>query len=50
LLFRPDPEKLPEIHNKYGPEYDEGVLPGLGNEVLKAVVVGYIFYISLSFW
>jgi prohibitin 1 len=39
ILYRPDQEKLPEIHRKLGPDYDERVLPSLGNEVLKAVVV-----------
>ena len=38
LLFKPDVEKLPEIHKRLGPDYDERVLQSVGNEVLKAVV------------
>lgn len=41
ILFRPDKDMLPVIHRKLGPDYDERVLPSLGNEVLKAVVAQY---------
>lgn len=41
LLFRPIEEKLPVIHQTLGPDYDERVLPSIGNEVLKAVVARY---------
>ena len=41
LLYRPEPNSLPAIHSRLGPDYDERVLPGLGNEVLKAVVAQY---------
>jgi len=41
ILFRPDKDKLPIIHRKLGPDYDERVLPSLGNEILKAVVAQY---------
>jgi len=41
LLYRPDAEMLPDIHRRLGPDYDEKVLPSLGNEVLKAVVAQY---------
>jgi len=41
LLYRPDPDKLPEIHRRLGPDYDDRVLPSLGNEVLKSVVAQY---------
>merc|ERR1712014_197484 len=34
-------EKLPEIHNKLGPDYDERVLPSIGNEVMKATIAQY---------
>jgi prohibitin 1 len=40
-LFRPVEEKLPEILNNLGQDYDEKVLPSIGNEVLKAVVAQY---------
>ncbi len=39
VLFRPDESKLPHIFSNLGLDYDERVLPSLGNEVLKAVVV-----------
>ena len=32
---------LPEAFSKYGVDYDQRVLPSLGNEVLKAVVAQY---------
>ena len=38
ILYRPVEEKLPEILNNLGVDYDERVLPSIGNEVLKAVV------------
>jgi len=38
LLYRPVEEKLPEILNNLGIDYDERVLPSIGNEVLKSVV------------
>ncbi len=39
ILYRPSIEHLPWIHQKYGPDYDERVLPSIGHEVLKSVVV-----------
>jgi len=39
VLYRPNAEKLPELFKKYGLDYAERILPSLGNEVLKAVVV-----------
>lgn len=41
LLFKPNENTLPEMHKKLGPEYDERVLPSIGNEVLKAVIAQY---------
>jgi len=40
-LYRPIEEKLPEILNNLGIDYDERVLPSIGNEVLKSVVAQY---------
>jgi prohibitin 1 len=40
-LYRPVEEKLPEILLNLGQDYDEKVLPSIGNEVLKAVVAQY---------
>ncbi|XVE84107.1 hypothetical protein DITRI_Ditri16bG0143000 [Diplodiscus trichospermus] len=41
VLSRPKVEKLPEIFQHLGLEYDEKVLPSIGNEVLKAVVAQF---------
>lgn len=41
LLFRPSLTALPKIHSQLGPDYDERVLPSVGNEVLKAIVAQY---------
>lgn len=41
LLFKPQVTELPNLHKSLGPEYDERVLPSIGNEVLKAVIAQY---------
>ncbi|KAL5063896.1 hypothetical protein RYX36_025633 [Vicia faba] len=41
VLSRPDTAKLPVIVQNLGLEYDEEVLPSIGNEVLKSVVANY---------
>uniref|UniRef100_J3LE72 Prohibitin n=1 Tax=Oryza brachyantha TaxID=4533 RepID=J3LE72_ORYBR len=41
VLARPDVERLPDIFTSLGLEYDEKVLPSIGNEVLKAVVAQF---------
>eukprot|EP00952_Eustigmatos_sp_NYUAD-ZCMA_P011269 45847-Eustigmatos_ZCMA.PRE.1 len=41
VLSRPVEERLPEIFSKIGIDFDERVLPGVGNEVLKACVAQY---------
>uniref|UniRef100_A0A0C9RVI4 Prohibitin n=1 Tax=Wollemia nobilis TaxID=56998 RepID=A0A0C9RVI4_9CONI len=41
LLSRPDVESLPDIFQRLGLDYDERVLPSIGNEVLKAVVAQF---------
>jgi len=41
VLCRPDIEKLPRIHVELGPDYDDRVLPSIGNEVLKATVAQF---------
>lgn len=38
ILYRPVEEKIPEILNNLGIDYDERVIPSIGNEVLKSVV------------
>jgi len=41
ILSRPDETKLAWILDKIGSDYDERILPSIGNEVLKAVVAQY---------
>jgi len=41
VLSRPEEEHLPEIFSTLGLDYDERVLPSIGNEVLKAVVAQF---------
>ena len=41
ILYRPVENKLAEILNNLGVDYDERVLPSIGNEVLKSVVAQY---------
>lgn len=41
VLCRPDVSKLPKIHQELGQDYDDRVLPSIGNEVLKATVAQF---------
>jgi prohibitin 1 len=41
VLSRPKEEELPAIYQQLGIDYDERILPSLGNEILKAVVAQY---------
>ncbi|KAL3526148.1 hypothetical protein ACH5RR_014520 [Cinchona calisaya] len=41
VLSRPEVPRLPNIFKTLGLEYDEKVLPSIGNEVLKAVVAQF---------
>jgi len=41
VLSQPDKHMLPQIFQQYGLDYDERVLPSIGNEVLKSVVAQY---------
>ena len=41
ILHKPDVESLPEIFKHLGSDYDERVLPSIGNEVLKATVAQF---------
>ncbi|KAG2368207.1 band 7 family-domain-containing protein [Suillus spraguei] len=41
VLSRPDVEHLPRIYQSLGMDYDERVLPSIGNEVLKAIVAQF---------
>lgn len=41
VLSKPDTEKLATIFKGLGPDWEERVLPSIGNEVVKAVVAQY---------
>lgn len=41
VLSRPEPENLPQIFQNLGADYEEKVLPSIGNEILKAVVADF---------
>ncbi|KAF8468880.1 putative prohibitin-1 [Kalaharituber pfeilii] len=41
VLHRPDVQALPKIYQSLGLDYDERVLPSIGNEVLKAIVAQF---------
>jgi len=41
VLWRPIVEHLPKIYKELGLDFDERVLPSIGNEVLKSVVAQY---------
>ncbi|KAI0597362.1 prohibitin-1 [Biscogniauxia sp. FL1348] len=41
VLHRPEVKALPKIYQNLGTDYDERVLPSIGNEVLKAIVAQF---------
>mmetsp|Transcript_12918 Transcript_12918/g.15541 ORF Transcript_12918/g.15541 Transcript_12918/m.15541 type:complete len:288 (-) Transcript_12918:201-1064(-) len=41
VLWRPVEEELPRLYRELGVDFDERVLPSIGNEVLKAIVAQY---------
>ncbi|RMZ85204.1 hypothetical protein DV738_g428, partial [Chaetothyriales sp. CBS 135597] len=41
VLHRPEVQALPRIYQNLGLDYDERVLPSIGNEVLKAIVAQF---------
>jgi len=41
VLSRPDVTHLPKIYQSLGMDYDERVLPSIGNEVLKSIVAQF---------
>mmetsp|Transcript_14360 Transcript_14360/g.28680 ORF Transcript_14360/g.28680 Transcript_14360/m.28680 type:complete len:280 (+) Transcript_14360:68-907(+) len=41
VLWRPVVEKLPQLYRELNVDFDERVLPSIGNEVLKSVVAQY---------
>jgi len=38
VLHRPIEELLPSIYNNIGKDYENKILPSIGNEILKSVV------------
>jgi prohibitin 1 len=41
ILWRPVIEELPKLYRELGTDFDERVLPSIGNEVLKSIVAQY---------
>ena len=41
VMSRPDTSKLSVVYQNLGLDYDERVLPSIGNEVLKAIVAQF---------
>ena len=41
VLFRPTEEVIPKLELTYGKDYDEKILPSIGNDVLKQVIAKY---------
>ena len=41
ILFRPKEDKIAEILNNIGADYDDKILPSIGNEVLKSIVAQF---------
>merc|ERR1712187_911840 len=41
VLWRPMIDELPKLYRELGTDFDERVLPSIGNEVLKSVVAQY---------
>ncbi|KAI9007324.1 band 7 family-domain-containing protein [Gaertneriomyces semiglobifer] len=41
VLHRPEVDRIPSIYQTLGQDYDDRVLPSIGNEVLKAVVAQF---------
>ena len=41
VLCRPEVDALPKIYSTLGKDYDERVLPSIGNEVLKSVIAKF---------
>lgn len=41
VLWRPIVEEMPKLYRELGTDFDERVLPSIGNEVLKSVVAQY---------
>jgi len=41
ILFRPMEDRLRDILDNLGVDYDQRVIPSIGNEVLKSVVAQY---------
>ena len=40
VLYRPEKKLLPSIYQRLGLDYSKNVFDSVGNEVLKAIVVG----------
>jgi len=41
VLYKPYPEALPSIHSRFGPNYDDRVLPSIVSETLKSIIAQF---------
>jgi len=41
ILFRPVESNIPKLLNEYGQDYDDRIMPNIGNEVFKQVVAQF---------
>lgn len=41
VLYKPYPEALPEIHSRFGPNYDDRILPSIVSETLKSIIAQF---------
>lgn len=41
VLHRPEVSRIPNIYQNLGQDYDDRVLPSIGNEVLKSIVAQF---------
>ena len=42
VLYKPDVDDLPTIYRRFGPDYDDRILPSIVNETLKSVIVSIV--------
>lgn len=41
VLYKPFPKALPTIHSRYGPNYDDRILPSIVSETLKSIIAQF---------
>lgn len=48
ITYRPDRERIKEIHQAFGPEYQKRVLPVAGKAAMEKIMVRTSFYLPKS--